>query len=147
MCDIKRTKMFDYGFGALISVFITKISTHHYFADGNSRHFPYLRLVTNRNILSDIYALLQIEIFYRGAMDSMVALQSLVHGFASRWPQLFFLKFFLLLSLQSEFNINLLSLHRFSYFFTPYDAQASSAYSALIIKVVFDLYIILGKFR
>ena len=45
----------------------------------------------------------------------------------------FFMFFFLSLLLQCKFaNSTLLSLLRFSYFITPYDAQASSAFSALI---------------
>ena len=41
--------------------------------------------------------------------------------------------FFLSLLLQCKFaNSTLLSLLSFSYFITPYDAQASSAFSALI---------------
>ena len=45
----------------------------------------------------------------------------------------FFLCFFLSLLLQCKFaNSTLLSLLSFSYFITPYDAQASSAFSALI---------------
>ena len=42
--------------------------------------------------------------------------------------------FFLSLLLQCKFaNSTLLSLLSFSYFITPYDAQASSAFSALIL--------------
>ena len=51
---------------------------------------------------------------------------------------IFFLCFFifLLLLLQCKFaNSTLLSLLRFSYFITPYDAQAFSAFSVLIIFV------------
>ena len=45
-----------------------------------------------------------------------------------------FLVFFLSLLLQCKLaNSTLLSLLSFSYFITPYDAQASSAFSALII--------------
>ena len=45
-----------------------------------------------------------------------------------------FCVFFLSLLLQCKFaNSTLLSLLSFSYFITPYDAQASSAFSALII--------------
>ena len=45
---------------------------------------------------------------------------------------LFFMLFFLSLLLQCKFaNSTLLSLLSFSYFITPYDAQASSAFSAL----------------
>ena len=44
-----------------------------------------------------------------------------------------FCVFFLSLLLQCKFaNSTLLSLLSFSYFITPYDAQASSAFSALI---------------
>ena len=44
-----------------------------------------------------------------------------------------FFGFFLSLFLQCKFaNTTLLSLLSFSYFITPYDAQASSAFSALI---------------
>ena len=47
---------------------------------------------------------------------------------------IYFLCFFLSLLLQCKFvNSTLLSLLSFSYFITPYDAQASSAFSALII--------------
>ena len=45
-----------------------------------------------------------------------------------------FFVFFLSLLLQCKFaNSTLLSLLSFSYFITPYDAQASSAFSALIL--------------
>ena len=55
-------------------------------------------------------------------------------GFESRKSHVFFLCFFLSLLLQCKFaNSTLLSLLSFSYFNTPYDAQASSALSALII--------------
>ena len=48
----------------------------------------------------------------------------------------FFFFFFLSLLLQCKFAYStLLSLLRFSYFITPYDAQASSAFSALIFVV------------
>ena len=62
-------------------------------------------------------------------------------GFESRESHEFFLLLFyilffyvfLSLLLQCKFaNLTLLSLLRFSYFITPYDAQASSAFSALI---------------
>ena len=65
-------------------------------------------------------------------------------GFKSRKRHLFFFifdffnlfifcVFFLSLLLQCKFaNSTLLSLLSFSYFITPYDAQASSAFSALI---------------
>ena len=47
----------------------------------------------------------------------------------------FFYVFVLSLLLQGKFaNLTLLSLLRFSYFITPYDAQASSAFSSLIIS-------------
>ena len=47
----------------------------------------------------------------------------------------FFLCFFLPLLLQFKFaNSTLLSVLRFSSFITPYDAQASSAFSALIFN-------------
>ena len=50
---------------------------------------------------------------------------------------IYFLCFFLSLLLQCKFaNSTLLSLLSFSYFITPYDAQASSAFSALIINLV-----------
>ena len=50
--------------------------------------------------------------------------------------------FFLSLLLQCKFtNSTLLSLLSFSYFITPYDAQASSASSALIIFVFARLLI------
>ena len=45
-----------------------------------------------------------------------------------------FMFFFLSLLLQCKFaNSTLLSLLSFSYFITPYDAQASNAFSALIL--------------
>ena len=64
-------------------------------------------------------------------------------GFESRklhdFPFFFFIYFFFMfffflsLLLQCKFaNSTLLSLLSFSYFITPYDAQASSAFSALI---------------
>ena len=43
--------------------------------------------------------------------------------------------------------ITLLSLLRFSYFVTPYDAQASSAFSALIINRLNADYINKGSLR
>ena len=47
--------------------------------------------------------------------------------------QFFLCFFFLSLLLECKFaNSTLLSLLSFSYFITPYDAQASSAFSALI---------------
>ena len=49
----------------------------------------------------------------------------------------FFFVFFLSLLLQCKLaNSTLLSLLSFSYFITPYDAQASSAFSALIFFIV-----------
>ena len=49
----------------------------------------------------------------------------------------FFFVFFLSLLLQCKLaNSTLLSLLSFSYFITPYDAQASSAFSALIFTSV-----------
>ena len=55
---------------------------------------------------------------------------------------LFIFLCFLSLLLQCKFaNSTLLSLLSFSYFITPYDAQASSAFSALIYKI----YLILIK--
>ena len=55
---------------------------------------------------------------------------------------IFFLCFFLSLLLQCKFaNSTLLSLLSFSNFITPYDAQASSAFSALIfIKPLYYEY-------
>ena len=48
-----------------------------------------------------------------------------------------FVYVFLSLLLQCKFaNSTLLSLLSFSYFITPYDAQASSAFSALIFSLV-----------
>ena len=50
-----------------------------------------------------------------------------------------FLCFFLSLLLQCKFaNSTLLSLLSFSYFITPYDAQASSAFSALIFSAIIE---------
>ena len=60
-------------------------------------------------------------------------------GFESREPHdvfffFIFFMFFLSLLLQCKFaNSTLLSLLSFSYFITPYDAQASSAFCALIL--------------
>ena len=54
----------------------------------------------------------------------------------------FFIYFFFFLSLllQCKFaNSTSLSLLRFSYFITPYDAQASSAFSALIMYMDFPV--------
>ena len=69
-------------------------------------------------------------------------------GFESRGLDGFFLFFFYLffmfilsLLLQCKFaNSTLLSLLSFSYFITPYDAQASSAFSALILIMFPDPY-------
>ena len=56
------------------------------------------------------------------------------HDFFFILDLLYFFVFFLSLLLQCKFaNSTLLSLLSFSYFITPYDAQASSAFSALII--------------
>ena len=53
---------------------------------------------------------------------------------------LFFFMFFLSLLLQCKFaNSTLLSLLSFSNFITPYDAQASSAFSALIFIFTADM--------
>ena len=69
----------------------------------------------------------------------MVDFEPMCPGFESRGSHvffylfIFFFMFFLSLLLQCEFaNSTLLSLLSFSYFITPYDAQASSAFSALI---------------
>ena len=65
--------------------------------------------------------------------------ESMYPGFESRKSHDFFylfifLCFFLSLLLQCKFaNSTFLSLLSFSYFITPYDAQASSASSALIL--------------
>ena len=69
-----------------------------------------------------------------------VDLQPVSPGFESRkmhdFFYLFFLCFFWSLLIQCKFAIStLLPLLSFSYFMTPYDAQASSAFSALIVKV------------
>ena len=65
--------------------------------------------------------------------------ESMGPGFESReshdffYLDLFIYLFILSLLLQCKFaNSTLLSLLSFSYFITPYDAQASSAFSALI---------------
>ena len=64
-------------------------------------------------------------------------------GFESRESHDFF---FLSLLLQCRLaNSTLLSLLSFSYFITPYDAQASSAFSALIFVVVVLLFYVNGK--
>ena len=53
MCDIKRTKLFDWEFYAVMSLLITRNSYAN--NDGNSRYFiPYLWLVIYTNILSTI---------------------------------------------------------------------------------------------
>ena len=53
----------------------------------------------------------------------------------------FIILFFLSLLLQCKFaNSTLLSLLRFSYFITPYDAQASSPFSALIFFFFFFFF-------
>ena len=62
-------------------------------------------------------------------------------GFESRESHVFFLFFLFIyvffLLLQCKFaNSTLLSLPSFSFFITPYDAQASSAFSALILSVL-----------
>ena len=76
-------------------------------------------------------------------VDILVDFEPMYPGFESREShESFFIYIFLLLFfyvflsllLQCKFaNSTLLSLLRFSYFITPYDAQASSAFSALII--------------
>ena len=73
-------------------------------------------------------------------MDVQVDFEPMSPGFESRASHDFFFfffdffyVFFLSLLLQCKFaNLILLSLLSFSYFNTPYDAQASSAFSALI---------------
>ena len=77
-------------------------------------------------------------------VDILVDFEPMYPGFKSRESHefffllLFFLKFFMFflsLLLQCKFaKSTLLSLPRFSYFITTYDAQASSAFSALIIS-------------
>ena len=67
-------------------------------------------------------------------MDILVDFEPMYPGFEF-WEShdFFFYVFVLSLLLQSKFaNSTLLSLLSFSYFITPYDAQASSAFSALI---------------
>ena len=66
-------------------------------------------------------------------------LETMWRGFKSRdvffFFFFFFIFFFLSLILQCKFaNSTLLSLLSFSNFITPYDAQASSAFSALILQ-------------
>ena len=77
-------------------------------------------------------------------MNVLVDFEPMCPGFESRESHDFFFffdffylfiffMFFLSLLLQCKFaNSALLSLLSFSYFITPYDAQASSAFSALI---------------
>ena len=72
--------------------------------------------------------------------------QSMSPEFESRKSHDFFFfdVFFLSLLLQCKFaNSTLLSLLSFSYFITPYDAQASSAFSALILfgSILFLLFL------
>ena len=67
----------------------------------------------------------------------MLDFEPMCPGSESREPHDFFFNYlffmFLSLLLQCKFaNLTLLSLLSFSYFITPYDAQASSAFSALI---------------
>ena len=58
------------------------------------------------------------------------------HNFFFFFNVFIFFVFFLSLLLQCKFaNSTLLSLLSFSYFITPYDAQACSAFSALITLV------------
>ena len=53
----------------------------------------------------------------------------------------FFVVFFVIIITVQFANSTLLSLLSFSYFITPYDAQASSAFSALIFTSdEYDLY-------
>ena len=49
---------------------------------------------------------------------------------------IFFMCFFVIINQCKFANSTLLSLLRFSYFITPYDSQASSAFSALICSVM-----------
>ena len=74
-------------------------------------------------------------------MDVLVDFEPMCPGFESRESHDFFFMIFLFiyflcflsLLLQCKFaNSTLLSLPSFSYFITPYDAQASSAFSAFI---------------
>ena len=59
-----------------------------------------------------------------------------------------FFMFFLSLLLQCKFaNSTLLSLLSFSYFITPYDAQASSAFSALILSLVTIFTVVYKRIR
>ena len=88
-------------------------------------------------------------------MDMFGDLEPMCPGFESRESHdffffffliyLFFLMFFLSLLLQCKFtNSTLLSLLSFSYFITPYDAQASSAFSALILCLLVMQRIVFG---
>ena len=73
-------------------------------------------------------------------------------GFESRESHVFLCFFYVFLSLllQCKFaNSTLLSLLSFFYFITPYDAQASSAFSALIIvhRLVLLCFVSLYKLK
>ena len=81
---------------------------------------------------------------FHSVVDILLDFESMYPGFESRESHEFFIFYyfflyfffhvFLSLLLQCKFaNSTLLSLLRFSYFITPYDAQASSAFSALIV--------------
>ena len=69
-------------------------------------------------------------------MGILVNFEPMYPVFESRTAHEYFIYFiFFSLLLQCKFaNSTLLSLLRFTYFITPYDAQASSALSALITK-------------
>ena len=99
----------------------------------------YVREVTKLTIITlgyIDYFLSALRIGLHGVGDVLVDFEPVCPGFESRESHDFFFKFihlFLSLLLQCKFaNSTLLSLLSFSYFITPYDAQASSAFSALI---------------
>ena len=77
-----------------------------------------------------------IDYFYRLIVHSIVH-SNLDNG-------IIFLFFFFFVICYSA-NSTLLSVLRFSYFITPYDAEASSAFSALIYTLYFKLFVCMSR--
>ena len=109
-----------------------------------SHDMTYVREVTKLTIITLAYIdyfLSVIRIGLHGVVESSWILNPCVPGSNLGHRMIFFsfiyLFFFMFLSLllQCKFaNSALLSLLSFSYFITPHDAQASSAFSALILS-------------
>ena len=117
--------------------FIHKYKLVRIIADGNSRFFF---SIYNSSIYWLFSSVNSIGLY--SVVDTIVFYQTIYPGLESRWQHIFLMFFFFFFFFQYYYyffcyyyysaNSTLLSLLRFSYFITSYDAQASSACSALI---------------